>query len=147
MNLGQNLAAARRRAGLSQETVAADLGVSRQTISKWETGETLPDIYQSKKLASLYELTLDKLVSFDEDIDKIEHAIMHTPEAVEQKVDWTALWAQKYPVLTSYSQRVTVEKYASELRQQITELQRDYGYSRQDAFLVLKDILAKQLKE
>lgn len=147
MNLGQNLAAARRKAGLSQETVAADLGVSRQTISKWETDETLPDIYQSKKLADLYELTLDKLVNFDGDLEKIEHAIMHTPEAVEQKVDWTAMWAKRYPVLAQYQQQVTVEKYASKLRQLIAELQREYGYSRQDAFLVLKDILAKQLKE
>ncbi|WP_127848971.1 helix-turn-helix transcriptional regulator [Lacticaseibacillus hulanensis] len=146
MKIGQNLAAARRKVGLSQESVAADLGVSRQTISKWETDETLPDIYQSKKLASLYQLTLDKLVSFDEDIDRIEHAIMHTPKSVEQKVDWTAMWAQKYPVLASYPQTVAIDKYAGELRRQIAELQRNYGYSRQDAFLVLKDILAKQLK-
>ena len=51
MNLGNNLFQARKKAGLSQETVAEKLGVSRQTISKWETDETVPDIYQSKKLA------------------------------------------------------------------------------------------------
>lgn len=37
------------KSGLTQEEVAQKLGVSRQTISKWETDETLPDIRQSKK--------------------------------------------------------------------------------------------------
>ena len=44
MNLGNSLFHARKRRGLSQEDVAEKLGVSRQTISKWETGETIPDI-------------------------------------------------------------------------------------------------------
>ena len=44
MNLGNNLFNARKKSGLSQEEVAEKLGVSRQTISKWETDETLPDI-------------------------------------------------------------------------------------------------------
>ena len=39
MNLGNNLFQARKKAGLSQEDVAEKLGVSRQTISKWETDE------------------------------------------------------------------------------------------------------------
>lgn len=44
MSLGNNLYNARKRRGLSQEEVAEKLGVSRQTISKWELNETLPDI-------------------------------------------------------------------------------------------------------
>ena len=46
MNLGNSLFHARKRRGFSQEDVAEKLGVSRQTISKWETGETIPDIRQ-----------------------------------------------------------------------------------------------------
>ena len=41
MNLGTNLYNARKKSGLSQEEVAEKLGVSRQTISKWETGGSL----------------------------------------------------------------------------------------------------------
>ncbi len=41
MNLGSSLSAARRKSGLSQEAVAEKLGVSRQTVSKWETGGSL----------------------------------------------------------------------------------------------------------
>ena len=50
MSLGNHLFEARKKRGLSQEEVAGKLGVSRQTISKWETDETLPDIRQSKRL-------------------------------------------------------------------------------------------------
>ena len=62
MSLGNHLFEARKKRGLSQEEVAGKLGVSRQTISKWETDETLPDIRQSKRLAALYGLSLDELV-------------------------------------------------------------------------------------
>ena len=61
MNLGNSLFHARKKCGLSQEEVAEKLGVSRQTISKWETDETLPDIRQSKKMAKLYHVSLDEL--------------------------------------------------------------------------------------
>ena len=61
MGLGGSLFKARKKSGLSQEAVAEKLGVSRQTISKWELDETLPDICQSKKLAVLYGLSLDEL--------------------------------------------------------------------------------------
>ena len=54
MDLGNHLFHARKRRGLSQEDVAEKLGVSRQTISKWETDETVPDIRQCKKMALLY---------------------------------------------------------------------------------------------
>ena len=68
MSLGNNLFEARKKASLSQEVVAEKLGVSRQTISKWETNETIPDIYQSKKLSKLYNLSLDELIEFDVDL-------------------------------------------------------------------------------
>ena len=61
MDLGNNLFHARKRRGFSQEDVAQRLGVSRQTVSKWETGETVPDIRQSKKMAALYNISLDEL--------------------------------------------------------------------------------------
>lgn len=65
MNLGNNLFNARKKSGLSQEDVAEKLGVNRQTISKWETDETLPNIQQAKRMALLYNLSLYKLISFE----------------------------------------------------------------------------------
>lgn len=72
MSLGNNLFKARKKKGLSQEEVAEKLGVSRQTISKWEVDETLPDIRQSKNLAVLYGLSLDELIEFDIDVKEVQ---------------------------------------------------------------------------
>ena len=65
MELGKSLAEARRKSGLSQEAVAESLGVSRQTVSKWEIGQVVPNIAQCQKLAALYRLSLDELVPGD----------------------------------------------------------------------------------
>lgn len=85
MNLGNSLYTARKKSGLSQEDVANKLGVSRQTISKWETNETLPDICQSKRMAQLYHLSLDELIDFDMDIKEIEQMIENTTEETQKK--------------------------------------------------------------
>ncbi len=142
MSLGNNLFHARKKSGLSQEAVAEKLGVSRQTISKWETDETLPDICQSKKLSVLYGLSLDELIDFDMDVKKLEQVVKNTPEKVSQKVDWSKLWAEKYPILTSYKQEISIAEYALPLKEMLEKLSADYGYNDLDAFLVLKDILA-----
>ena len=94
MNLGGSLFQARKRSGLSQEEVAEKLGVSRQTISKWELNETLPDIRQSKHLANLYHVTMDELIDFDIDEKEIEQMIQNTSEKTEQKIDWTSVWGK-----------------------------------------------------
>ncbi len=142
MSLGNNLFHARKKSGLSQEAVAEKLGVSRQTISKWETDETLPDICQSKKLSVLYGLSLDELIDLDMDVKKLEQVVKNTPEKVSQKVDWSKLWAEKYPILTSYKQEISIAEYALPLKEMLEKLSADYGYNDLDAFLVLKDILA-----
>ena len=147
MNLGNHLVQARKKAGLSQEAVAEKLGVSRQTISKWETDETVPDIYQSKKLAKLYHLSLDELIEFDVDLKEIEHIIKNTDEKKEAKVDWTNAWSKKYPVLTTYQQVVNIDGYASVIRKMLEQLKMDYGYNDLDSMLVLKDILYHEWKD
>lgn len=147
MNLGNRLVQARKKAGLSQEAVAEKLGVSRQTISKWETDETVPDIYQSKKLAKLYHLSLDELIEFDVDLKEIEHIIKNTDEKKEAKVDWTNAWSKKYPVLATYQQVVNIDGYASVIRKMLEQLKMDYGYNDLDSMLVLKDILYHEWKD
>ena len=121
--------------------------VSRQTVSKWETDETLPDIRQSKKMAVLYNLSLDELIDFDLDVREIQQAIERTSEEVEEKIDWTSAWGKKYPILLTYQKEVNTPNYAVRLGAMIDELRAEYGYSEMDAFLVLKDILAKVWKE
>ena len=141
MNLGNNLFQARKKVGLSQETVAEKLGVSRQTVSKWETDETVPDIYQTKKLAKLYNLTLDELIEFDIDVKEIEEVIKNTNEEKEAKINWTNAWSKKYPVLATYQNKVDISKYAFEIRSMLNSLSKEYGFNDLDSMLVLKDIL------
>lgn len=57
-----NLMELRKLNHLTQEELAEKLGVSRQTLSKWETGESLPDIEKSQAIAGLFGVTLDNLV-------------------------------------------------------------------------------------
>ena len=147
MNLGNNLYQARKKVGLSQETVAEKLGVSRQTISKWETDETVPDIYQSKRLAKLYNLSLDELIEFDTDVKEIEEVIKNTNEEKEAKIDWTNAWSKKYPVLATYQNRVDISKYAIKIRNMLNSLSVEYGYNKLDSMLVLKDILYHEWKD
>lgn len=142
MSLGDNLFNARKKSGMSQEEVAEKLGVSRQTISKWELDETLPDIRQSKKLSNLYHLTLDELIDFDIDVKEIEQIIERTSEETEQKIDWTGMWGKKYLILTTYREKVEVNDYAVRIRELLDSLKARYDYSDLDAMLVLKDILS-----
>ena len=52
-----------RRAHYSQEEVAERIGVSRQAVAKWESGETIPDLPNTQALAAFYDITLDELVN------------------------------------------------------------------------------------
>ena len=146
MQLGSNLYQARKKSGLSQENVAEVLGVSRQTISKWEADETLPDIRQSKRLAMLYHMTLDELIQFDADEQQVEQMIDSVSEEAQAKINWNRVWSKRYPVLSTYGEKVRIEDYAPALREMLTRLHVDYGYSATDAVLVIKDILARVWK-
>ncbi|MCI8293287.1 MAG: helix-turn-helix transcriptional regulator [Hespellia sp.] len=70
MNIGSMLKNARIRSGLTQERVAEELLVSRQTISNWENEKTYPDIMSVIKLSDLYEISLDELLKGDEKMMK-----------------------------------------------------------------------------
>lgn len=142
MTLGKSLFTARKKSGLSQEAVAEKLGVSRQTISKWELDETVPDIRQSKKLSGIYHLTLDELIDFDVDLKEIERVIKNTGEEKTAKINWTDVWGKNYPVLKVYRQTVDVDCYANRIEQLLSSLKSRYGFNDLDAMLVLKDILA-----
>lgn len=61
-NFPENLAALRKRAGYTQETLAEALGVSRQAVGKWESGQGLPEAATLLELADLLGCTLDQLM-------------------------------------------------------------------------------------
>ena len=65
MELGKQIYELRKKANLSQEQLAEKVGVSRQTISKWELGETAPDIKQAQVLSQVFGVSLDELTGND----------------------------------------------------------------------------------
>ena len=62
MTIGQTIAAERRKLGLSQEQLGEKMGVTRQSISKWETNRSVPDLDKLVKLSGVFGVTLDELV-------------------------------------------------------------------------------------
>ena len=65
--IGKNLQKLRKQRNLTQEALAEKVGVARQTIAKWETEESTPDLEMSGRLASVLEVSLDDLVNAPED--------------------------------------------------------------------------------
>lgn len=61
MTFSQRLSQSRKARGMSQESLAQQVGVSRQAVSKWETGEALPDLPRLLAIADALELPLDDL--------------------------------------------------------------------------------------
>ena len=71
MEIGKKLKEARINSGLTQEQVAEDIKVTRQTISNWENERSYPDIMNVIDLSNLYSLSLDDLLKGDDKL--IEH--------------------------------------------------------------------------
>ena len=62
-----NLIHLRKIKQLTQEDVADKIGVTRQSVAKWESGETVPDLDKCRLLAELFGVTLDDLANFEPD--------------------------------------------------------------------------------
>lgn len=62
-----NLVSMRKMHGYSQEELAEKIGVSRQTLSKYEVGESLPDIEKCRLLANALDVSIDDLVNYNKE--------------------------------------------------------------------------------
>lgn len=63
MMIGENIYNLRKINKLNQERLAEIVNVTRQTISNWETGQTIPDLYQANELAKAFNVSIDQLVN------------------------------------------------------------------------------------
>jgi transcriptional regulator with XRE-family HTH domain len=68
MIFGQKLKSERKKRGWSQEELAEKLFVSRQSVSKWETGLNYPSIEVIIKLSDLFKVTIDELLRSDKEL-------------------------------------------------------------------------------
>ncbi|MBM6829901.1 helix-turn-helix transcriptional regulator [Anaerotignum lactatifermentans] len=133
MALGVNIAKARKAAGMTQEALAEQLDVARQTVSKWEAGTTVPTVPGLIRLAEVLRTDYNSLLGEEEKQPQIR--------ATENGyvVDWTKL----YPILVTYQQEMDCGPYEAQFAAMIREVRDKYGYSAEDAMLALKDIFAK----
>ncbi|WP_322976544.1 helix-turn-helix transcriptional regulator [Clostridium kluyveri] len=141
MLLGEKLLDLRKKEGLSQEDVADKLGVSRQTVSKWETGQTVPELAKVKLLSQLYNISYDYLISgshFGGDVTSIEMIV--------DEIDWTAAWSKKYPILASYQDIQGINTYCDKISKLYDECKNEFNFNDMDTVLVLKDILSQKYK-
>lgn len=74
----------RKKAGLSQEELARQLGVSRQSVSKWENGSSFPEIDKCIEICKLFHISLDELF-LDEPTQSIDENVIHNISSVLQK--------------------------------------------------------------
>lgn len=101
MKLSDKIWACRKQAGLSQEALAEKIGVSRQAISKWETGEAAPEITKLPLLARTFNVTADWLLDdeagFDEESQEEETSPEETVGASSARPSTPDAPVQVYP--------------------------------------------------
>ena len=68
--IGANIAAYRKRDGLTQANLAEKLNYSDKAVSKWERGESFPDVETVKRIADLYDVSIDALLKEQMDITR-----------------------------------------------------------------------------
>lgn len=62
MPFNENLREIRKKNGITQEQLAEKLNVSRQAVTKWESGKSLPSIHNLKEMAIIFKVTTDELL-------------------------------------------------------------------------------------
>ena len=92
MKLNEKIYYCRKKSGKSQETLAAELGVSRQSVSKWELGDSEPEISKLKLLAKSFGVSIDWLLSEDEPEEE-----QKAPESEKENAAQTSNWVDSIP--------------------------------------------------
>jgi len=96
MTLGEKISSLRNGEGMSQGDLAEKLNVSRQSVSKWETNASIPDLDKLIQLSDLFNLTLDELVRGEELYSKTkESSVSDTTESQPQIIIQKNISTQK----------------------------------------------------
>ncbi len=74
MNFAENLAAYRKKSGMTQEQLAEQLNITRQAVSKWESGQAVPDVDAALKLCEVLGKTPNQLFLGEEKEPSADHA-------------------------------------------------------------------------
>ncbi len=78
MEISRRIKDARQKNNINQESLAEQLGVSRQTISSWETGKSYPDLVSVIKMSDIFDVSLDELLKEYKVLAKTNHLKVKT---------------------------------------------------------------------
>jgi len=85
MNFNEKLQMLRKKQNITQEELAEKLNVSRQAVSKWEAGQTMPEVEKIIELARMYDISLDYILTDNEKDDIEKNKIGSPKDNVEPK--------------------------------------------------------------
>ena len=88
MTIGDRIAQYRRREGLSQEALAEKLGISRQSVSKWERNESLPEADKIPLLAQIFSVSADQLLTGEDPLPPKEPSPILPPSRRAGGWEW-----------------------------------------------------------
>ncbi|MGL6221809.1 MAG: helix-turn-helix domain-containing protein, partial [Lacrimispora sphenoides] len=86
MILAEKIIALRKKAGWSQEELAYQMGVSRQSVSKWESGTSIPDLERILKLSQAFDVSTDYLLKEEMEADPVSIAMETDRDEVQKTV-------------------------------------------------------------
>ncbi len=92
MDIDIKIKNARIKANLTQEQAAEILGVSRQTISNWETKKTYPDIVSVVKMSDLYNVSLDHLLKEEKPLSNYLDYLEKSTNVVKAEINSLSLF-------------------------------------------------------
>ena len=87
MTFAENVKMLRKQAGMSQEQLAEKLGVSRQAVTKWETGAGIPDIENIMAISTLFDISIDDLLSNESGSKKLPETEYLYESVTEYDID------------------------------------------------------------
>lgn len=107
MEFGENLKRAREEKGITQQTLAEQLYVTRQAVSRWENGSRYPDLLTTKCIANILGVSIDSLVSNDEVKEFAEK------QSIVQNTKWEKPILVLYSIICAFSLVILISKLAS----------------------------------
>lgn len=102
IKLGEKIRTLRKARNISQEVLAQYLGVSFQAVSKWENGDTMPDVAMIPAIASFFEVSTDELFDFNR---------LETEQKVQQMCWDIAEWRNEKPEEAEKAYRDLLKQY------------------------------------
>ena len=122
MEMGKEIRRLRNDRGLTQEALAAALNVTAQTVSKWECGNSIPDVQMLPEIAVYFGVTIDQLFAMtpEQQIERIENHIYSSglfSEAEQRQIEQQLLAIAEDPVYAGKAQLTLAELYNNQAEQ------------------------------